>query len=69
MKVTAEFMGDGTAELTMLGQTLKGTYKLNSDRELEWTLNGRTTRHKVNVTATELEVIDDANRTIKYKRK
>lgn len=69
MKMTAEFSGDGTAKLTMFGQTLQGTYKLNAGNELEWTLNGKTTKSKVNVTATELELTDDANRTIKYKRK
>ena len=68
-KVTAEFSRDGTAKITMFGQTLQGTYKLNAENELEWTLNGRTTKAKVNVTATELEVTDDANRTVKYKRK
>jgi hypothetical protein len=68
-KVTAEFNRDGTARITMFDQTLQGTYKLNTENELEWTLNGRTTKSKVKVTATELEVTDDANRTIKYKRK
>jgi len=68
-KVTAEFSEDGTAKLTMLGQTLSGTYKLNTEDELEWTVNGITTRMKVHVTATELEVTDGSNRTIKYKRK
>ena len=69
IKVTAEFNRDGTARITMFDQTLQGTYKLNTENELEWTLNGRTTKSKVKVTATELEVTDDANRTIKYKRK
>ncbi len=69
IKVTAEFSRDGTAKLTMFGQTLQGTYKLNSENELEWTLNGKTTKAKVNVTATELELTDDANQTIKYRRK
>jgi hypothetical protein len=46
IKMTAEFSPDGTAKITMFGQTL----------ELEWTLNGRTTKGKVNVTATELEL-------------
>ena len=32
------------------------------------TLNGKTTKSRVKVTATELEVTDDVNRTIKYKR-
>ena len=67
-KMTAEFSRDGTAKITMFGQTLQGTYKLNAENELEWTLNGRTTKSKAHVTATELELTDDANRTIKYKR-
>jgi hypothetical protein len=67
--MTAEFSRDGTAKLTLLGQTLQGTYKLNAENELEWTMNGITTKSKVNVTPTELELTDDANRTITYKRK
>ena len=67
IKMTAEFRRDGTAKITMFGQTLQGTYKLN-DNELEWTLGGRTTKSKVNVTATELDLTDDENRTITYKR-
>ena len=69
IKMTAEFGRDGTAKMTMFGQTLQGTYKFNGDNELEWTMSGITTKSKVNVTATELEVTDDANRTITYKRK
>ena len=69
MKMTAEFSNDGTARITIFSQTLQGTYKLNDENELEWTLNGTTTRSKVKVTATELEVTDGANRTIKYKRR
>jgi hypothetical protein len=68
IKMTAEFSGDGTAKITMFGQTAQGTYKLAGD-ELEWTMNGITTKGRVNVTATELDVTDDANRTIKYRRK
>jgi hypothetical protein len=68
MKMTAEFNRDGTAKLTMLGQTVQGTYKLDGENMLEWTLNGRTTKGKVNVTATELELTDNENRTIKYRR-
>ena len=68
IKMTAEFGRDGTAKLTMFGQTLQGTYKLNAENELEWTLNGKTTKSKAHVTATELELTDEANRTIKYKR-
>ena len=68
MKMTAEFRSDGTAQVTMLGQTLQGTYKLTDEGELDWSMNGRTTKAKINVTATELELTDDENRTIKYKR-
>jgi len=42
IKMTAEFSRDGTAKITMFGQTLQGTYKLNAENELEWTLNGKT---------------------------
>jgi hypothetical protein len=69
IKMTAEFSRDGTAKMTMFGQTLQGTYKLNAENELEWTMRGITTKSKANVTATELELTDDANRTITYKRK
>ena len=69
IKMTAEFKRDGTAKITMFGQTLQGTYKLDAGNELEWTINGITTKSKVNVTTTEMELTDDANRTIKYKRK
>ena len=66
IKMTAEFSGDGTAKLTMFGQTLQGTYKLEGD-ELEWTVNGKTTKSKVKVTATELEVTSEGI-TVIYKR-
>lgn len=69
MKMMAEFNRDGTAQLTMLGQTLRGTYKVNAENELEWTVNGITSKIKANVTTTELELTDNLNRTIKYKRK
>ena len=68
LKVTAQFRRDGTARLTMFGQTLHGTYALNSENELEWTLNGRTTKSKCHVTANELELTNDENQTIKYRR-
>jgi len=68
IKMTAEFNRDGTAKLTMFGQTVQGTYKLDGENMLEWSLNGRTTKGKVNVTATQLELTDDQNRTIKYRR-
>jgi len=69
MKMTAEFLSDGTAKMTMLGQTLQGQYKLDAGNELVWSMNGMSTKGKINVTATELEVTDEQNRTIKYKRK
>jgi len=69
VKMTAEFNRDGTAKITMFGQTVQGRYKLDSDNELEWTLNGITTKSKANVTPTQLELTDSAGRTIKYKRK
>ncbi len=69
IKMSAEFNRDGTAKMTMMGQTLRGTYKINGENELEWTMSGITSKGKLNVTATELAVTDDANRTIKYKRK
>ena len=67
LKITAEFAKDGTAKLTMLGQTMNGTYKVNGDDELEWTVNGKTTKGKVKVTATELEMTRDGQ-TVKYKK-
>jgi len=67
-KMTAEFKEDGTAKIGILGRTVQGTYKLNGPNELEWSMNGMTTKAKIKVTATELELTDDANRTIKYKR-
>lgn len=69
MKMTAEFDRDGTAKITMLGQTLQGTYKLTAVDELEWSMNGMSTKAKINVTATELELTDSENRTIKYRRR
>ena len=68
-KMAAEFKSDGTATITILGQTVHGTYKLNGEDELEWSMNGMNTKAKVKVTPTELELTDNANRTIKYKRK
>ena len=68
IKMTAEFGRDGTAKITMFGQTLQGAYQVNDESELEWTLNGITKKSKVHVTATELELTDDHNQTIKYKR-
>ena len=66
-KVTAEFLPDSKAKLTILGQTLQGTYKLNASDELEWSMNGTTTKGKVKITANELELVSDG-KTIKYKR-
>jgi hypothetical protein len=69
IKMSAEFGSNGTASVTMLGHTMQGTYKLNGPNELEWSMGGITTKARVNVTETELQVTDDSNRTIKYKRK
>jgi hypothetical protein len=69
IKMTAEFNSDGTAKMTVMGQTLPATYKLDAGNELEWTMNGISNKSKVHVTETELELTDGANRTIKYKRK
>ncbi len=46
LKMTAEFSADGTARMTMFGQTLQGKYKLDDGNELEWTMNGTTTKSK-----------------------
>jgi hypothetical protein len=62
----AEFNQDGTAKLHMLGQTFPGTYQLNGD-ELAWTTNGMTSKFKVKVTATELD-ITSGQQTVVYKR-
>jgi hypothetical protein len=67
MKLQAEFAKDGTAKITMLGQTLPAKYKVTGDDELEWTVNGVTTKAKMKVTATELELTSDG-KTITYKR-
>jgi uncharacterized protein (TIGR03066 family) len=60
IKMSAEFNRDGTAKIAMMGQTLRGTYKINGENKLEWTMSGITTKSKLNVTATELELTDDA---------
>jgi hypothetical protein len=67
--MAAEFKSDGTATISIFGQTVQGTYKLNGADELEWSMNGMSTKAKVKVTATDLELTDNMNRTIKYKRK
>jgi hypothetical protein len=66
--MTAEFHADGTASMTMMRQTLQGTYKFNGD-DLEWAMSGITTKARAKVTATELAVTDNANRTVLYKRR
>ena len=66
LKVEAEFDKKGVATLTMFGQKLRGEYKL-AGGELEWTVNGRTTRYQATVSATELE-LTDGGQTIVYKR-
>jgi hypothetical protein len=68
LKMTAEFNRDGTAKITMFGQTVQGTYKLSANNELEWSMNGISTKGTVKVTAEELELTNDQNQTIKYKR-
>jgi hypothetical protein len=68
-KMAAEFKSDGTATISILGHTVQGRYKFNGTDELEWSMNGMSTKAKVKVTATDLELTDNANRTIKYKRK
>lgn len=67
IKVEAEFAADNTAKLTMFGQTLQGTYQFDGTT-LEWTLNGKTTKHKAKVTETELDVTGDDGMTMVYKR-
>ena len=67
VKLTAEFFKDGKAKLTMFGKPLEGTYKLNGSDQLEWTVNGMTTKCKVKVTASELEMTSDG-KTITYKK-
>ncbi|MBV9470466.1 MAG: hypothetical protein JO316_21170 [Abitibacteriaceae bacterium] len=65
-EIKAEFAGDGTAKITMLGQTLQGTYKFDGEN-LEWTVNGITTKFQAKVTTTELDVTSDGKMVI-YKR-
>ena len=52
----------------MFGQPLQGTYKLNGSDQLEWNVNGRTTKGKIKVTGKSLEVTNDEGATIVYKR-
>ena len=67
LKVSAEFATDNTAKLTMFGQTVHGVYKIDGD-DLTWTLNGITTKMKIKVTATELDVTGSDGQTIVYSR-
>ena len=67
VKLTAEFAKDGKAKITIFGKTLQGTYKVNGGDELEWTVNGMTTKCKMKVTATELVLTSDG-KTITYKK-
>src|SRR5262245_64333676 len=68
IKLTAEFTKGTTATLTMMGKTVQGTYKVNGDDELEWTVGGTTTRSKLKVTSTELELTTKEGKTIKYRK-
>jgi hypothetical protein len=69
LKVTAEFDPKGVAQLTMFGQTVRGRYEWVGDNLLQCTLNGMTTRYRVEVSATQLELTDERNQTIVYERK
>jgi uncharacterized protein (TIGR03066 family) len=66
-KLKVEFSKDGTAIINMFGKPLRGTYKLNGSDELEWTMNGMTTKYKVKVTTTELGLTSEG-KTITYKK-
>lgn len=66
VKLQMEFTKDGKTKVTIFGQSVEGTYKVNGD-ELETTINGRTMKGKLKVTATELELTSDG-KTITYKK-
>src|SRR5215831_16333660 len=66
VKLTAEISKDGTAKIGIFGQAVQGTYKLNGD-ELEWTMNGMTTKSKVKFSGNEME-LTSGDKTIKYKK-
>jgi uncharacterized protein (TIGR03066 family) len=66
-KMAAEFRKDGRGCLTIMGQSIEGTYKVNGDDELEWTVDGTTQKFKVKVGAKELEFSSEGQ-TITYKR-
>jgi hypothetical protein len=51
----------------VLGQPVRGTYKLNGGDEPGWTLGGRTAKGKVKVTATE-QVLTSEGKTVTYKK-
>jgi hypothetical protein len=65
-KLTAEFTKDGKTKMTVMGQTLEGTYKVKGD-ELEWTMGGKTTTTRFKVTKLDLEVTREG-KTVKYKK-
>ncbi|MBX9626538.1 MAG: hypothetical protein K2X82_22245 [Gemmataceae bacterium] len=65
-KAGVEFTKDGKATMTLFGQSVAGTYRVNGD-DLEMTVNGQTSTGKVKVTATELELTRDGM-TVKYKK-
>jgi uncharacterized protein (TIGR03066 family) len=68
VKLAVEFAKDGKAKITLFGKTLQGTYKVTGGDELEWTMNGMTTKCKIiKVTGTELELTQDG-KTITYKK-
>lgn len=68
IKLAAEFNKDGKATLTMpLVGKVDGTYKVLSSDELEWTMGGKTTKYKMKLTATQMELTNEG-KTITYKK-
>jgi hypothetical protein len=67
IKLAAEFRKDGKGRLTLFGQTIEGTYKVNDNDEMEWTVNGTTQKFKVKVNGNEME-INNGKDAITYKR-
>jgi hypothetical protein len=69
LKTTAEFSRHGIARLTIFGQTTQGSYRFSGADELEWILNGRTTKARVTVSVTELELANAAHQTVVYRKR
>jgi hypothetical protein len=68
-ETTAEFSPDGIPRLTMFRQTIQGSYRFSGADELEWMLNGRNTKGKVTVSATELALTNAGHQTIVYRKR